>query len=296
MEFKGIILAGGFGTRLYPNTVSVSKQLLPVYDKPMIYYSFSILMLSGIRDILLICNEENLSNYMTLFGDGDKFGVNVTYKIQDRPRGIADAFILGKDFIGNDGVCLVLGDNLFYGQDFTAKLLEAKKMKQGANIFAKVVQNPRDFGVVEVNRDNIAVSIQEKPPKPRSNLAVTGLYFYDNQVIDIAKDITPSPRGELEISDINDYYLKKNQLKVNILGRGFTWLDTGSSHSLLEAAQFVRTIESLQGFKIACLEEIAFHNGWISEDQLIMQVNSYPPSPSEYQSYIIDFAKRLGLK
>jgi len=231
-----------------------------------------------------------------LFGNGDKFGVKIIFKVQNQPKGIAEAFILGADFIGNDGVCLVLGDNLFYGQEFSSKLLSAKNLKEGASIFAKVVQNPHDFGVVEIDHANNAISIEEKPEDPKSNLAVTGLYFYDNQVIEIAKNLIPSARGELEISDVNEFYLNKDQLKVNILGRGFTWLDTGSSDSLIEASQFVRTIESLQGFKIACLEEIAFQNGWITDAELLSQVKSYPDSPSVYQAYLKNYVERLGIK
>ena len=265
---KGIVLAGGSGTRLHPITRGVSKQLLPVYDKPMIYYPISVLMLADIRDILIITTPQDLSSYKRLLGDGRDFGINFSYVIQDKPNGLAEAFILGEDFIGDDNVALILGDNIFYGQGFSPTLQVAKSRKSGATVFGYAVKDPGRFGVVEFDANKRAISIEEKPLKPKSNMAVTGLYFYDNSVVEIAKSIKPSDRGELEITSINDIYLKQGNLNVEVLGRGFAWLDTGTHESLLEASHFVQTIELRQGYKIACLEEIAFSKGWLSVDEL----------------------------
>ncbi|MCK4228952.1 glucose-1-phosphate thymidylyltransferase RfbA [Enterobacter pseudoroggenkampii] len=265
---KGIILAGGSGTRLYPITMGVSKQLLPVYDKPMIYYPISVLMLAGVNDILIITTPEDQPGFIRLLGDGNQFGINIKYAIQPSPDGLAHAFIIGDKFIGNDTVCLVLGDNIFFGQGFTPKLKTAASRNKGATVFGYQVMNPESFGVVEFDKNYAALSIEEKPETPRSNWAVTGLYFYDNKVIDIAKNIKPSSRGELEITTVNQVYLENNMLTVELLGRGFAWLDTGTHDSLIEAGSFVETVQKRQGMMIACLEEIAWRNGWLSDEDL----------------------------
>ncbi|GAA0353547.1 glucose-1-phosphate thymidylyltransferase RfbA [Bowmanella denitrificans] len=274
------MLAGGSGTRLYPLTMGVSKQLMPVYDKPMIYYPISVLMLAGIRQIALITTPHDQSQFQKLLGDGQRFGIEITYLVQEQPNGIAEAFLIAEDFIAGDNVCLVLGDNIFYGSGFSPKLKAAARKNSGATIFGYQVKDPERFGVVEVDEHLNAVSIEEKPSKPKSNYAVTGLYFYDSQVVEIAKTIQPSARGELEISCVNDVYLQNKQLQVEILGRGFAWLDTGTHDSLMEASQFVQTVEHRQGFKIACLEEIAFLNKWLQADDVlryaeILEKNDY---------------------
>ena len=273
-NYKGIVLAGGSGTRLHPITKGVSKQLLPVYDKPMIYYPISVLMLAGIKELLVISTPEDIPCYQRLLGDGSDFGIEIEYAIQPKPSGLAQAFLIGKDFIGDSNVALILGDNIFYGQNFTANLKAATSKANGATIFGYHVKDPERFGVVDFDDSNKVISILEKPIKPKSNYAVTGLYFYDNDVIKIANTIKPSARGELEITDINNTYLNRGDLAVELLGRGFAWLDTGTHDSLIEAGQFVQTIEHRQGLKVACLEEIAFHQGWISKDQLLKQAEA----------------------
>ncbi|ATD08942.1 glucose-1-phosphate thymidylyltransferase RfbA [Pseudoalteromonas piscicida] len=286
---KGIILAGGSGTRLHPITEGVSKQLLPVYDKPMIYYPLSVLMLAGIRDILIITTPEDQNQFIKLLGDGSRFGVKLTFAIQPKPEGLAQAFIIGEEFIGEDSVCLILGDNVFYGASFSPKLLKAAEVQDGAVVFAYQVNDPERFGVVEVDEDFNALSIEEKPTEPKSHYAVTGLYFYDNSVVKKAKLISPSERGELEITCINEAYLTENKLRVEVLGRGFAWLDNGTHDSLMEASQFVHTVEKRQGFKIACLQEIAFAKGWISKSQLMEEAKRL--SKTEYGQYLAKVAQ-----
>lgn len=286
---RGIILAGGSGTRLYPTTMGISKQLLPVYDKPMIYYPLSVLMLAGIRKILIITTLEDLAAFKRLLGDGKRLGISLSYAVQPNPDGLAQAFIIGADFIGGENVCLVLGDNIFYGQSFTPKLKNAAQRENGATIFGYQVSDPSRFGVVEFDKNKQVLSIEEKPKKPRSNYAVTGLYFYDNDVIDIARTVRPSKRGELEITSINQAYLSRGDLYMEQLGRGFAWLDTGTHESLLEAAQFVETIEKRQGFKIACLEEIAWRNGWLSSKDLLKAGNDL--AKNSYGKYLLALVK-----
>ena len=286
---KGIILAGGKGTRLYPSTISVSKQLLPIYDKPMIYYPISTLMLAGIKDILIISTPQDIAQYQSLLGSGERIGVNFTYKIQEKPRGLAEAFILGEEFIGNDNVCLILGDNVFYGQGFSDIFNRIKKEKNPATIFGYQVNNPREFGVAEFDEKGNVISIEEKPEIPKSKYAVPGLYFYDNSVIDIAKKVKPSSRGELEITAVNNEYLKRKQLKVELLHRGIAWLDTGSPSNMLKAGMFVETVQSRQGLYIACIEEIAWRQGFITTEQL--KKIGEELKQTEYGKYILSIAE-----
>ncbi len=289
MNTKGIILAGGSGTRLYPITKGVSKQLLPIYDKPMIYYPLSVLMLAGIREVLIISTPDDIDGFKRLLGDGQELGIEISYAVQPSPDGLAQAFIIGEDFIGDSNVCLVLGDNIFYGQGFTPLLQQAINRQKGATVFGYQVKDPERFGVVEFDDNKRAVSIEEKPAKPKSHYAVTGLYFYDNDIIEIAKQVKPSERGELEITTVNQIYMQRGDLSVELLGRGFAWLDTGTHESLLEAAQFVETIEKRQGYKVACLEEIALNNGWLTKQQVLNIGKTM--SKNAYGQYLMSLAE-----
>lgn len=281
---KGIILAGGTGSRLYPATFGISKQLIPVYDKPMVFYPLSVLMLAGIRDILIISTPTDLPLYKKLFGDGSAFGLRLSYIEQPRPEGLAQAFILGADFIGQDSVCLILGDNIFYGRDLKKLVMQAAAREKGATVFAYHVKHPQAYGIVEIDNNRKAVSIEEKPQNPKSNWAVTGLYFYDNRVVDIAKNLKPSARGELEITSVNDWYLQRGELNVELMGRGMAWLDTGTHSDLIKASMFIEALESRQGLKIACLEGIAFKNGWIDNAQLARRAEQM--KNTEYGAYL----------
>ncbi len=283
-------MAGGLGQRLYPLTKGISKHLLPVYDKPMIYYPLSVLMLAGIRDILIITNPSDEDNYKRLLGDGSQFGIYLSYLVQKKPEGLAQAFLIGEEFIGNYSVGFVLGDNIFYGQGFTPTLKKMKDKISGATIFGYSVKDPRSYGVAEISKDNKVISIEEKPNDPKSNLAITGLYFYDNNVVEIAKNVVPSKRGEFEITSINNEYLKRGKLNIELLGRGFAWLDTGTIDNLMEASQYVETIEKRQGYKIACLEEIAFNQGWLNAEQIKKIVK--PISKSSYSKYLLNFLNK----
>ena len=286
---KGIILAGGSGTRLHPLTISVSKQILPIYDKPMIYYPLSVLMLAGIKDILIISTPRDINCFKELFGNGNQIGLNISYAVQEKPNGLAEAFLIGEEFIGNDSCALVLGDNIFFGQGFSPIVKKAAKIKKGAEIFGYLVKDPREYGVVEFDEKRNVLSLEEKPEKPKSKFAVPGLYFYDNTVVEKAKKIKPSKRGELEITDLNKMYLEEKNLKVNLLGRGFAWLDTGNHKNLLQASNFIETIQERQGNYVACIEEIAYKNGWITKDQL--KKLAKPLLKTEYGKYLLDISE-----
>lgn len=286
---KGIILAGGSGTRLYPITKVISKQLIPVYDKPMIFYPLSVLMLAGIREILIISTPQDTGRFEALLGDGSFLGMDISYAVQDEPRGLADAFIIGEEFIGDDSVCLILGDNIYYGPGLTPRLEKAAELKEGAIVFGYYVKDPERFGVVEFDENHNVLSIEEKPQEPKSHYAVTGLYFYDNDVVKIAKTIKPSERGELEITSINQEYLKRKTLNVELMGRGYAWLDTGTHESLAQASLFIQNVEQRQGYKVACIEEIAYYKGWISSEELIALAQ--PLKKTEYGQYMIEMAK-----
>jgi glucose-1-phosphate thymidylyltransferase len=290
-NMKGIILAGGKGTRLYPMTQAISKQLLPIYDKPMIYYPLSVLMMAGIKEVLIISTPEDTPIYEKLLGNGSNLGIRIEYKVQDTPRGLADAFILGEQFIGNENVCLILGDNIFYGQDFVRQLKDASKLKEGAIVFGYPVKDPRSFGVVEFDDNNKVISIEEKPDHPKSNYAVPGLYFYDNRVVEIAKNVKPSARGEIEITAVNNAYLEMNALSVVLLGRGMAWLDTGTPEGMLKAAEYVEAVQSRQGFYIACLEEIAWRRGFIDDNQLKKVGESL--KMTDYGQYILSLLNEV---
>lgn len=283
---KGIILAGGSGTRLYPLTISVSKQILPIYDKPMIYYPLSVLMLAGIRDILIISTPRDINCFKELFGDGSKIGLNISYAIQEKPNGLAEAFLIGEEFIEGDTCALVLGDNIFFGQGFSPKVQKAAQIEKGAEIFGYLVKDPREYGVVEFDENMNVLSLEEKPEKPKSKYAIPGLYFYDNTIVEKAKKIKPSKRGELEITDLNKMYLEEKNLKVNLLGRGFAWLDTGNHKNLLQASNFIETIQERQGNYVACIEEIAYKNGWITREELLKLAE--PLLKTEYGKYLLD--------
>lgn len=286
---KGIILAGGSGTRLYPITNIISKQLLPVYDKPMIYYPLSVLMLAGIREVLIISTSQDIGRFEELLGDGSDLGMHFEYSVQESPRGLADAFIIGEKFIGDDSVCLILGDNIFYGPGLTPRLEAAATIEEGAIVFAYYVKDPERFGVVEFDEDHNAISIEEKPEDPKSNYAVTGLYFYDNDVVEIAKNVKPSERGEIEITSINQEYLKRKKLRVELLGRGYAWLDTGTHKSLAQAGLYIQNIEERQGYKVACIEEVAHYKGWISSEELIELAQAL--KKTDYGQYMLEMAK-----
>ncbi|MGL5417348.1 MAG: glucose-1-phosphate thymidylyltransferase RfbA [Clostridium sp.] len=288
---RGIILAGGSGTRLYPVTKAMSKQMVPIYDKPMIYYPMSVLMLSGIKDILIISTPRDIVNFKELFEDGSKFGLNIEYAVQEQPNGLAEAFIIGEDFIGDDNVAMILGDNIFYGQNFSSHLLEAAEMKEGATVFGYYVQDPRAFGVVEFDKSGKVLSLEEKPEKPKSKYAVPGLYFYDNTVVEKARNLKPSDRGELEITDLNRVYMEEGNLKVNLLGRGMAWLDTGTHESMLQASNFVEAVQNTQGTYIACLEEIAYRKGWIGAEKVIELAK--PLMKTGYGKYLIDIVDEV---
>ena len=291
---KGIILAGGSGTRLYPVTKAMSKQMVPIYDKPMIYYPMSVLMLAGIRDILIISTPRDIVNFKELFKDGSELGLNIEYAIQEKPNGLAEAFIIGEEFIGNDSVAMILGDNIFYGQNFSTNLKHASQLKKGAYVFGYYVQNPKAFGVVEFDEKGKVISLEEKPEKPKSKYAVPGLYFYDNSVVEKAKTLKPSPRGELEITDLNKVYMEEGTLGVQLLGRGMAWLDTGTHASMLQASNFVEAVQNTQGTYIACLEEIAYRQGWISAEQVIELAQ--PLLKTGYGKYLIDIVEELEAK